>query len=176
MLEHRADEAIITRGLMMFSELGLALKRIKERKSYRATHPTFDEYLADRWHYRKSYACRLINGAEIVKQLTTFTQVLPQNESQVRPLLTVPHDKLEEVWGNVEKEAKEGVVTAELVKKAAEPFQPKMGKRAGTKALNKSTQSIITLLDDLCYFIKESEIEKGLATVEKVRLAVLGKG
>ena len=168
-VEHAMDMAIIAAGWQ-------TLRRIRDRKSYRDEYPTFEKFVEALWDYGRTYAYRLICAAEIFSELSKVSKILPQNEAQVRPLLTVPAGKLQEVWQRVEKEAQQSSLTADMIKKAAEPFQAKAAAKTGPrrKPLAQLSSQIFKLLDDLRYFIRESEAEKALATVEKVRLTMLG--
>ncbi len=49
-------EAVIGRGLDTFVEVGLALGAIHERRLYRATHSTFEDYCRERWGMDRTYA------------------------------------------------------------------------------------------------------------------------
>jgi hypothetical protein len=60
-------ERIIERS---FYEAGIALKQLRDRRLYRSTHPTFEEYCQDRFGYssrRQPYL--LIEAATIVDNL-----------------------------------------------------------------------------------------------------------
>jgi hypothetical protein len=51
-LDLTAAETIIREGLEKFIEVGQALAEIRDRRLYRATHRTFEEYAHERWLLR----------------------------------------------------------------------------------------------------------------------------
>lgn len=90
-LEHY--EAIIQRGIETFYEVGTALLAIRDKRLYRETHGTFEEYCRDRWGMAASRARQLIAASEVVHQLESVTNVtLPQNEFQTRTLAQFDED------------------------------------------------------------------------------------
>ena len=58
-------EAIVQRGLDTDLELANALADLSDATLYRATHPTFEAYLRDRWGIRHSPDCQLSQAAEL---------------------------------------------------------------------------------------------------------------
>jgi hypothetical protein len=83
-------EAVIERGLKSFVEVGEALAAIRDGRLYRASHPNFDAYLADRWPElgHRNYVGKLIRAAHVAVELgTTVPNAAPAAEWQVRPLL-----------------------------------------------------------------------------------------
>lgn len=99
-------ENTIRKGMTAFLEVGEALVTIRDRRLYRATHPTFEEYCKDRWGMGRSRAYQLINASEVVRVLeaSVSTNVdkgqlpLPQNEAQARALQAAPPEVRAEVW------------------------------------------------------------------------------
>jgi hypothetical protein len=80
--------------------LGDRLSQIREKKLYRATHTTFQDYCVARWDYSKSHANRLIKGFRCYQWLKTQTQgkvYLPTKESQIRCIVGLKEDQQEEV-------------------------------------------------------------------------------
>ena len=123
-----ACEQQIERNLQGFFEAGSALAAINEEKLYRATHPTFDSYCKERWNFGRGYAYRLMDGAEIARDIATSPigdkVPPPLNEAQVRPLVKIDKADRAEVWQRAVKAApldKEGKprITAEVVAFAA---------------------------------------------------------
>ncbi len=86
---------------------GKALTELRDRKLYRSTHKTFEEYCRERFGFERRYPYRLIESTVVVDNLikmcpnrTHFQndldtsapdssegQVLPINEYQLRPLI-----------------------------------------------------------------------------------------
>jgi hypothetical protein len=62
-------EAVITRGIKSFIEVGTALLSIRDKRLYRASFATFEDYCASRWEISKAYSARLISSAEIVGEI-----------------------------------------------------------------------------------------------------------
>ena len=65
----------------------LALVEIRDSRLYREDYETFEDYCLDRWEIHRRHAYRLIDSAEVVKQLEcVHLDTKPANEAQVRPL------------------------------------------------------------------------------------------
>jgi hypothetical protein len=88
-------EAVITRGLRAFFEAGQALGEIREKRLYRRTHDTFEEYCRARWDLTDSRARQLIAAAETVTLVTVGAGPAPASERVAREL--VPLRKRPEV-------------------------------------------------------------------------------
>lgn len=86
------NEDIIDKGMRSFVEVGEALQDIRFRRLWRSTHPTFEDYLKDRWGMGAPYATRLIRGSEVAKRLPNI-----QNEAQAREMNRVPYTDQEKV-------------------------------------------------------------------------------
>ena len=90
----RLDQAV-KKGLAAFIECGIALKEIRDRKLWKAgKHKTWEDYCIGVAGLSKSYALRIVKGAEIAKELTEKllignpgNSIIPRSESQVRPLI-----------------------------------------------------------------------------------------
>lgn len=98
---HEADEAIIDRGLATFVEVGRALMRIRDRRSYLMTHSTFGGYVRERWRFNAPYAYNLMLGAEVIDVLEgAEVEVMPANARvayELRTLVDEP-ERLIEAW------------------------------------------------------------------------------
>ncbi len=81
-LERRVERA--------FYEAGMALKELRDRRLYRSTHKTFEEYCRARFGYGRDAAYLKIGAAEVYENLdlimpTNCRQIpLPTNEHQLR--------------------------------------------------------------------------------------------
>jgi hypothetical protein len=105
-------EQIISRGLQMFVQVGQALQRIRDERLYRATHPTFESYLADRWNISRTAAHQYIAAAAVVENVRNCEQIEPpQNEAQCRPLAQLEPDEQTEAWTEAVESAPAGKVT-----------------------------------------------------------------
>ena len=85
-----------------FYEAGSALREIRDRRLYRATHPNdFIGYCRDRFGKTKQAVNYLIAAADVFENLTTTTnscRVLPTSETQVRDIAGFPAQKQVEIW------------------------------------------------------------------------------
>lgn len=109
-------ERTIENGLETFFEVGRALMSIRQEQLFLATHTTFDDYLRDRWGMEKSYASRCISASSVRERIVAAgCSVLPDAESQVRPLTRLPEERQVEAWNKAVLNAACGRVTAEIV-------------------------------------------------------------
>ncbi len=84
-----------------FYEAGKALQQLRDRKLYRSTHGTFEEYCRDRFSYNRSRSYQLIDAAVVVDVLQECPQIVdifPTKEGQVRPLTQLEPDQQRQVW------------------------------------------------------------------------------
>jgi len=115
-------EPIIQRGMTNFVEVGNALLEISDRRLYRATHSTFQEYVADRWKITARRAYQLCEAAEVVNALPEeCVKNYTVNESQARELAKVEPEKRPAVLSTV---ASKGKLTAKTIREAANPELP----------------------------------------------------
>jgi hypothetical protein len=105
-------ESIIARGLETFISVGSALLAIRDDRLYRATHPTFEQYCADRWGLARRRAYQLIDAAAVVATVNHGTHPLPANERQARPLTALPPDLQPLAWQRVLETVPDGHITA----------------------------------------------------------------
>ncbi|PSF33874.1 hypothetical protein C7H19_19315 [Aphanothece hegewaldii CCALA 016] len=109
-----------------FYEAGSALKELRDRKLYRNTHTTFEEYCRDRFGHSRQKSYYLIAGAEIFQNLSTNRcQILPTTEYQVRPLSVLEPPEQLVAWSQAVTEASFKVPPARLVREAVQLFQDK---------------------------------------------------
>ena len=92
-------ESVIDQGLKTFVEVGNALTEIRDKRLYREVFGTFEEYCRDRWGFSRVHAKRLVNAAEVVKNITTEPiGSVPATESQARPLARFAPDDQVAIW------------------------------------------------------------------------------
>ena len=179
-LEEQSDlkryRDVIDKGLQTFSEVGNALRAIKDGRLYRATHKTFEAFCREEFGMSRAHACRQIDASVVVTRLTESTKsapigdaadnpatpVFPANEGQVRPLVSLPEDKQVEAWvETVEAAEKRDVsITARLVKEVTAKYreddpdakpsvrQPRLGRT--------EIEPLVDKMDDL---VKAKDIE-----------------
>ena len=119
-------EVVIKQGLKTFIEVGQALMTIKEKRLYRISFKTFEDYCIERWAISKPRAYQLIEAANVMIGLSTIVDVLPQSESQVRPLTSLEPEIQKEVWKEVVKQSEETrqPITAAKVQSVANDWKP----------------------------------------------------
>ena len=118
-------EVVIQRGLKTFYEVGEALMVIREKRLYRQTYHTFEEYCQQRWDMSRFYAHRLISASEVASNLLPIGN-MPTNESQVRPLtkLATPEEQ-QAAWQQAVASAPGGKVTGAHVAAVVDEMKPR---------------------------------------------------
>ncbi|MCC5602145.1 hypothetical protein [Nostoc favosum] len=115
-----------------FFEAGKALTELRDRRLYRSTHQTFEEYCRDRFSYTYRHVNYLIAGSKIVDNIkmgtnssqnesqdemgTNSSQILPTSEVQVRPLTKLEPSQQPEAWQQAVEEAGGKVPSGRIVK------------------------------------------------------------
>ena len=113
-------EKIIEEGLRTFTDVGSALLQIRDGKLYHPQYSSFEEYCRERWDMEHSHAYRLMDSAKVMANLKTspIGEVLPTNESQTRPLTSLPPQQQVAAWKEATTTAPEGKApTGGLVQK-----------------------------------------------------------
>jgi hypothetical protein len=67
-----------------------ALKELRDKKLYRSTHQTFEDYVVGRFGMQRAHAYRLINAAVVIENSSPIGDILPMNESQCREIAKLP--------------------------------------------------------------------------------------
>ncbi|MBD2534994.1 hypothetical protein H6G97_38440 [Nostoc flagelliforme FACHB-838] len=127
-----------------FFEAGKALAQLRDRRLYRSTHRTFEEYCRDRFGYTHRRVNYLIAGSVVFDNIVTGTncsqnegvdetgtncsqneeadktrlnpsRILPTNEGQVRPLAPLEPQQQVKVWQRAVQEAGGKVPSARIV-------------------------------------------------------------
>lgn len=92
-------ETVIARNQGHFCDIGRALNEIRKNRLYKlALFETFESYTRARWDMGRAYAYRLIKSYEVVCNLSPIGDILPGNESQVRPLAQLELIEQRKVW------------------------------------------------------------------------------
>ncbi len=122
-------EQIISKGRKVFVQVGQALIGIRDKKLYRASYSTFEEYCDKKWQFCRSYAHRVIEAAGVYEVLKDAGHsVLPESESHVRGLIGLSKTQQEKVWNEVVKEASHEAVTAKLIRQISSKYKKVSGK------------------------------------------------
>ncbi|BAY35666.1 hypothetical protein NIES2107_75780 (plasmid) [Nostoc carneum NIES-2107] len=118
--EEQSDRLHLERKVeRAFFEAGKALMELRDRRLYRSTHRTFEEYCRDRFGYNRSRSYQLIDAAIVVDNLTEcpqFVDILPTAEGQIRPLTKLEPQQQQEVWQQAVQKAGGKVPTGKIVK------------------------------------------------------------
>jgi hypothetical protein len=99
---------------------------LRDRRLYRSTHKTFEEYCRDRFSYNRSRSYQLIDAADVVDNLHSCPQIvdiLPTKEGQVRPLTQLEPEQQCEVWQQAVAEAGGKVPSGRVVKDIVQRIQ-----------------------------------------------------
>jgi hypothetical protein len=92
-------ETIIARSQGHFSDIGRALKEIRDNRLYKLVlFETFEAYTKARWDMGRSQAYRLIEAYGVIKNLSPIGDIIPANECQVRPLAQLNPVEQRKAW------------------------------------------------------------------------------
>lgn len=111
-------EGVITKAFIVFYIRGEALGEIRERRLYRTTHVTFEDYCRERFEVSRQSAYQYIEAKKAFDNVRHGgqTKLLPLNERQVRPLTRLEPDAQVAAWKEVVKSAPfDGGITAKHV-------------------------------------------------------------
>lgn len=95
---------IIERHLEKFIEVGLAFNTIRNKRLYRETHDTFEDWCEDTYGTTARQVYRICRAAEMVQDWRLRASTLgaqfpyPAGEKTVRPLLSLPADEQMPAW------------------------------------------------------------------------------
>lgn len=102
--ERHQLELRVERG---FREAVAALRSLRDKRLYRSTHKTFEEYCQGRFGYNRSRSYQLLDAAIVVdnlKKCPQFVDILPTNESQCRWLTGFEPEQQQMIWGDLVQE------------------------------------------------------------------------
>lgn len=92
-------EAVIDHNRRSFYVIGKALYEIRENRLYKLLFfNTFEAYARKRWAIGKSHAYRLIEAYRVIENLSPIGDIVPENESQVRPLVPLTPIEQRKIW------------------------------------------------------------------------------
>ena len=134
-------EQTIERGLTTFIEVGNAFLGIRDKRLYRETYSTFEDYCRQRWGMSRIHAYRLMEAAQVVGNLSPIGNTLPSNESQARLLARLSSDQQREVWQQVMESAPDGKVTAEYIQTVVRELTKQPGAPEPHQLINSSTSN-----------------------------------
>jgi len=94
-------EKEIEDNLVSWMKVGFALKEIRDRKLYRTTHSTFEQYTKDRFDCARSTAYQYLSGIQVIENVRNADKnygILPEKEALVRPLTKLEGDEQPRAW------------------------------------------------------------------------------
>ncbi len=93
---------------------------LRDRRLYRSTHKTFEEYCRDRFGHSRRQSYLLMDAAAVfdnlVEKCDQFDHKLPTAEGQVRPIIKLKPQQQVEVWQQAVEQANGKVPTGRIVK------------------------------------------------------------
>ena len=118
-----------------FCQAGQALAELRDRRLYRSTHQTFEDYCRDRFAFQRAHAYRLIDAAAVMDNLSPIQrqidlspnrrQILPTKLEQVRPLASLEPEQQREVWQQAVEQVDGKVPSGRIVKSIVERLKEK---------------------------------------------------
>ncbi|MGV2831944.1 hypothetical protein [Myxosarcina sp. GI1(2024)] len=107
-----------------FYEAGMALMQLRDRRLYRSTHATFEDYCRDRFNYTRRRPYQMIEAAliydNLVEKCAKFFHILPTKEGQIQPLSQLELDEQPEAWISAVEEAGGKVPPGRIVKEVVQ--------------------------------------------------------
>lgn len=94
-------EQLIEENMVGWINVGFALKEIQELRLYRTTHASFESYVKARFDVAKATAYQYIQGAivfDTVRNCGHELSMLPEKESQARPLTRLSSEEAADAW------------------------------------------------------------------------------
>lgn len=185
-LEEQANfvkyEKTIAEGLGHFAQTGLALKHIRNERLYKATHTTFEKYVQDRWQMGRQHAYRLINAAGFFSLVedeskTACDMVMPESESQIRPLLALDEGQRLAAWKQAMEKAAGEPITAATVQEVVEEMVPSGDKPTKAKQTTKSdlAKKISALVSETLKVAADLDHDSLVKALETIHALINGK-
>ena len=124
-MEEEGDRLHLERKVeRAFYEAGMALMELRDRKLYRSTHATFEDYWRDRFDYVRRRSYQLIDAAKIYNNLSEkceqIVHILPTREGQVRPMSQLNAEQQVLAWETAVEEAGGKVPPGRIVKEVVQ--------------------------------------------------------
>jgi hypothetical protein len=122
-----------------FYEAGVALQTLRDRRLYRSTHSTFEEYCRERFDYSRSYSSRLIKAVEVVDNIRqnvanwqqNKTIVLPATESQCRHIAKLKQPSSQaRAWIESVNKCDGSNPPTKVIEKVVEEIKPKKPRKS----------------------------------------------
>jgi hypothetical protein len=134
--EERERHRLETRVDRALGEGWAALKQLRDRRLYRSSHNTFEEYAKDRFGYNRAHAYRLIQAAQVIENLSPIGRQnnqmppigrhqLPTSERLCRELSKLPSQVQPVAWEKVLEVSDDKAPTANVVKSIVQQLKNK---------------------------------------------------
>ena len=119
--EEQSDRLHLERKVeRAFFEAGKALTELRDRRLYRSTHKTFEEYCRERFGHSRRQSYLLMDAAvvfdNLMEKCDPMDHILPTNERQVRPMTKLEPHQQQEVWVKAVEQSGGKVPPARIVK------------------------------------------------------------
>ena len=129
-VEEESDRLHLERKVeRAFYQAGMALMELRDRRLYRSTHATFEDYCRDRFDYVRRRSYQLIDAAKIYNNLSEkceqIVHILPTREGQVRPMSQLNAEEQVLAWETAVEEAGGKVPTGKIVKDVVQRIKDK---------------------------------------------------
>jgi hypothetical protein len=154
-------EKVIDAKLGDFFDVGDALMLIKTKELFRGTHTNFNIYCKERWGFGRSYANKLIGGAERIRLLPPGSPK-PANEFQIRPFLDLKPEEFPPKWKAILDSVGQGKITSTIVQESLGVTKKKRRKRK----MRKTNQRIE--IHELLAAIRAELDEENVAGAKKI--------
>jgi hypothetical protein len=118
-LERKVEQA--------FYIAGLSLAQLRDRRLYRSTHSSFEEYCQDRFGMKRRHPYRLIDAAKVINNILevcplsnvsnsdTEIKIVPTSEWQARPLTKLSPAEQREAWSKAVELAGNKIPSGKIV-------------------------------------------------------------
>jgi len=149
-------ETTIKKNINSFMDVGSALIVIRDKKLYRETFSTFEEYVHKKWDISKPRSYQLIKATEAKNNLSTIVDPsISFNESQLRPLAGLPPDSQRNAWMRAARKAHGGRVTSQHTRQAVRRLFPKETAKKPDGKVSPDFKTAFKLLGEEIYKAKK---------------------
>ena len=144
-----------------FYKAGCALRELRDRRLYRSTHRTFQEYCQDRFGFTRRRSDYLIGAAEVVDNLSSKVEpmlkrepmvlVLPTSERQCRPLTKLEPAQQREIWREAVESSRGKVPSGKVVSDLVAKIQGKSKLKKRRVSSDKKNENHKQLKEGISY-------------------------
>ena len=131
--EQKERERLERQIVDSFYQAGVALRELRDRKLFRSTHRTFEEYARDILGFSRIRLYQLMGAAQVYENIRENVNapltLLPTTEYQCRPLVKLSEREQVRAWKLAVKESGEKAPTSNMVKQAVLEVQQRATKK-----------------------------------------------